>query len=190
MTTNTPADNGGCHQPYVGSPAPRMLVAGDPVPALTQLRFCPATQQPGEIWDVQNIRTIVIGVDLSFASSRRTLRRALRRYTALCVSLCNRLPHVAHVVFVTDGATPRVEAWANAAGDQSSRSTRALLEQSCGADIAVTLIVADSCDNASLLAERIAQRTRRAPGIDASTAVAWRELAHDPLGQERINQLL
>jgi len=161
---------------------PQIVVLGDPIAALAGLRASRAVHRPAADRTVEHIRCAVIGVDLTGVTTRRDIRRTLQNRMALSVPLCLRLPGLAQLIVVTGGAAPGMEAWVQGAGEASSRRAQALVEQSCGAFVSVTVVVADSCADVGLLAERIVRRARRAPGIDASIALTWDELAADSDG--------
>ena len=174
----------------VGHFTPPMLVTGDDIPALHILRSSLTADGVGEARVGEDARVVLIGVDLTNAGSRREVKRAFRRHVAECVLLCNRLARLSHLVFVTGGETDALESHVLAVGEEVSRSVHALLEQACGASVAVTVVVANSQDDASLLAVGIAQRTRRSPRINASASLTSRELLQDPLGLAGMNDFL
>ena len=190
MNTRIPVEPKTRCSPCVEAMPPSMLVTGDTIPALHALRTSLGPVDVNDAGAAEHVRVVAIGVDLAEARSRREIRRAFRRHSDDCVSLCNILPRLAHLVFVTGGATGAVEGRVQAVGEEASRRTHALLEQACGAYVAVTVVVADGCDDPALLAVRIGQRTRRSPRLDVSVALTWSELSQDPLGLAGTNDLL
>jgi len=167
-----------------------MLVTGDDIPVLRFLRASLEADGAARVRAAVDARVVTIGVDLADARSRREIRRVFRRHITECVALCNRLPRLAHLVFVTGGATDAEEAHALAVGEEVGRATHALLEQACGASVAVTVVVTNSSDAPPLLAARLAQRTRRSPRINMAVALTATELSRDPLGRAGMNELL
>ena len=190
MNTRLPVEPKARCSPSVEALPPSIAVTGDDIPGLHSLRTSPAAVDLNDAGAAEDVRVVAIGVDLADVRSRREIRRAFRRHSDDCVSLCNVLPRLAHLVFVTGGATGAVEGRVQAVGREASRRTHALLEQACGAYVAVTVVVADSCDDPALLAVRIGQRTRRSPRLDVSVALTWSELSQDPLGLASTNDLL
>lgn len=174
----------------VGGVSPSMLVTGDDIGVLRSLRAPLGTDGVSQLPAVGYVRAVAFGVDLASARSRREIRRAFRRHMAECVQLCNRLPRLAHLVFVTGAATGAEEAHVLAVGEEFGAAIRALLEQACGVSVAVTIVVADSTEDPFLLVARLAQRTRRTPRINACVALTSTELSQDPRGLAGLNEFL
>ena len=175
--------------PVVGG-FPSILVTGDDIRVLRPLRAPWRADGVRQVQATGHVRVVAIGVDLTNARSRREIRRAFRRRVAECVPLCNRLPRLAHLVFVTGGATDAKEAHVLAVGEEAGGAAHALLEQACGASVAVTVLVADSSEDPLVLSLRLAQWTRRSPRINACVALTSKELSEDPVGRAAMNEFL
>jgi len=169
---------------------PSMLVTGDDIRVLRPLRAPFSADGVRQAQATGHERVVAIGVDLTNARSRREIRRSFRRHVAECVPLCSRLPRLAHLVLVTGGSTDANEAHLLAVGEEVSGATHALLEQACGASVAVTVLVADSSEDPFALSLRLAQWTRRSPRINACVALTSKELSEDPVGRAAMNAFL
>lgn len=170
---------------------PWIVLTGDCLRSLTAIRFSSTVKVVDDIQGACGaFRAAVIGVDLSHVGTRGAARRVLQNRVRSFVAICDQLPQLAHIFLVT-GSMPRTpERWLISAGDAVGGKAHALIEQSWGRYVAVTVIAAGHCDNPDVLAEWITRRARRAPGFDASVALTWDEVEGDVDAHAGINQFL
>jgi len=148
---------------------PRLALAGDALPVLTDLATALAEQTVEA--DPRPVRALVLGVDAA-APGLRGVRASARRLRA--VKVPERLPGLRHLVVVV-GGRPAAIARDIRALDAWVLRMHAELERTRGDDVAVTGILASGCPAPRLLANRVVDLVRH-PVAAPRLAVEWADI--------------
>jgi hypothetical protein len=166
--------------------APTIVLRGDTLAVLQPLSQLPnvisTPPQPGHPFRRRAIRAVATGIDTSAdtALTPRGLKSRLRRELLPSQQLCERLPHLKHVLFVVAEPTHLPEITVLGIADGFAENAHAHLERVCGAYVAVTVLLVADCAQPELLAERIDQRASLSP-LDPYLALSWRDVAEHPI---------
>jgi len=158
------------------------VILGDDLPVLHQL-----SQSTGVATGVDSAftppravfaRALVIGMDLSGATSARDAKRALKDELRQALTDTRRYPELVHV-FITYLAPAHVsgDRLSSAAAGIASR-LHAALERARGQYVDVILLDVTHCTDGSVLAARILERAQQKAGAHADTALGWSDIQH------------
>ena len=170
---------------------PVIALLGDRLGCLQDLAADPQVQVFRSVHSVWGRhRAAVIGVDISSLGARAQLRDALREIGVQCAVLCARLRRLEHIFLIVSGSPAIPEDAVLRICDTAARRLHTRLEQTCGRSVVVTAILAEHCDDAHRLAERVIVRARQPESLDAGIALPWNEIAHRPIGAVAVNEYL
>lgn len=142
----------------------------------------PATQTR-----LHSARAVVLGLDLSEATSVREAKRALRNalHSVTDLRRYGQLVHLC-VVYLLPNEVPNGR-MRSVAGSVASR-LHAALERETGQYVDVALLDVTACEDGVLLADRIMDQIRRSAGSYTDIALSWSDIRDQSITQITVDR--
>jgi Rad3-related DNA helicase len=175
----------------------RILLLGDSLACLASLARSADVDVAGtrEVPD-GSYSAAVIGIRLADDHEPATAREAFHARIDECMDLAQKLTSLKHLILVIgapDASThmPReIEDRLLSSCDSLSETLQAEVEQRIGTYVIVTMILASSCKDPDLLAERVLDRATQSRASDAATVVLWEEIEGESIADVGVNQFI
>ncbi len=166
------------HNPEQIGDRRRILVCGDPLPALDGIGQVHSPRQPAPA-------LLAVGVDARRVRTRASFVALLRRRKRTALEVRVSVSHIIAVIRVA-----HIESWMHTVLHRWAMSVHRRMQSARGVDTAVTALLVDWRTDMDLVAERIEELAQRPPSVNPAAVLSATEIHVKTIAEASTNDFI